>query len=93
MLQGNDLVAEVFYNEAQHPVLDAIKFNSYRVRSAAQNIGLHMGPARSHATIVAFSSDAQQQLQQQQQQQPWTSLRQQVRAVCWGCFRVQCGFL
>jgi hypothetical protein len=73
--QGNDLVAEVFYNESQHPVVDAINFNSYRVRSAAQTIGLHMGPNRSHATIVAFSTAAHQQ---QQQQQAWQSLRQQV---------------
>lgn len=73
-VQGNDLVAEVFYNTSEHPLVDAINFNSYRVRAAAQTMGLHMGPSRSHATIIAFSSSADQQPAQQQ----WQSLRQQV---------------
>jgi pyrroline-5-carboxylate reductase len=57
-------------------MVDAINFNSYRVRSAAQTLSLHMGPARAHATIVALSSRAESV--QQQQQQPWQTLRQQV---------------
>jgi hypothetical protein len=35
-------------------LLDAVNFNSYRVRSAGQTLGLHMGPSRSHATILAL---------------------------------------
>jgi hypothetical protein len=78
MLQANDLVTEVFYNGADHPLVDAINFNSYRARAAAQTISLHMGPSRAHATIVAFSSSTADQPGQQQ----WQSLRQQV-GCCW----------
>lgn len=84
VLQGNDLVAEVFYNAATNPMVDAINFNSYRVRSAAQTLGLHMGPARSHASIVALSNRAGPEAmlgarhQHHHQQQPWSALRQQV---------------
>lgn len=74
-MQANDLVTEVFYNGADHPLVDAINFNSYRARAAAQTISLHMGPSRAHATIVAFSSST---AEQQPGQQQWQSLRQQV---------------
>lgn len=77
-LQGNDLVAEVFYNTSEHPLVDAINFNSYRVRAAAQTMSLHMGPSRTHATVVALSSSSGNSAGQQPGQQPWQSVRQQV---------------
>lgn len=60
-------------------MVDAINFNSYRVRSAAQTLSLHMAPSRAHATIVALSSNtAPEQQLQPHQQQPWRSVSQQV---------------
>ncbi|KAF6256301.1 hypothetical protein COO60DRAFT_1627213 [Scenedesmus sp. NREL 46B-D3] len=54
VLQANDLVAENFYSTSSNLLLDAVSFNSYRVRSAGQTLGLHMGASRSHATILAL---------------------------------------
>jgi hypothetical protein len=59
--QANDLVAENFYNASDNLLLDAVNFNSYRVRSAGQTLGLHMGPSRSHATILALLNGPGQQ--------------------------------
>jgi hypothetical protein len=61
--QANDLVAENFYNASDNLLLDAVAFNSYRVRSAGQTLGLHMGPSRSHATILALLNGPGQQQQ------------------------------
>jgi hypothetical protein len=56
-------VAENFYNASDNLLLDAVNFNSYRVRSAGQTLGLHMGPSRSHATILALLNGPGQQQQ------------------------------
>lgn len=63
VLQANDLVAENFYSASDNLLLDAVSFNSYRVRSAGQTLGLHMGPSRSHATILALLNGPGQQQQ------------------------------
>ncbi|KAF8056439.1 hypothetical protein HT031_006296 [Scenedesmus sp. PABB004] len=88
VLQGNDLVAETFYAPAPHNALaDAVAFNAYRLRSAAQTMGLHMGPGRGHATIVALAGEEGQleaegeQRQQQQQQQRRRQQGAEQRAV------------
>lgn len=77
MCQGNDLVAEVFYNASDNPMVDAIQFNSYRLRSAAQTLGLHMAPSRTHATVVALSNTTSSG-RQQQEQQTWRPLPPEV---------------
>eukprot|EP00882_Tetradesmus_deserticola_P004890 GHRQ01005153.1.p1 GENE.GHRQ01005153.1~~GHRQ01005153.1.p1 ORF type:complete len:275 (+),score=82.73 GHRQ01005153.1:250-1074(+) len=61
VLQANELVAENFYNASDNLLLDAVNFNSYRLRSAGQTLGLHMGPSRSHATILAVMNGPGQQ--------------------------------
>lgn len=73
----------MFYNTSEHPLVDAINFNSYRVRAAAQTMSLHMGPSRAHATVVALSSSSggNSTAGQQPGQQPWQSVRQQVGAL------------
>jgi hypothetical protein len=58
-LQANDLITETFYSICDNPVFDAVNFNSYRMRSAAQTLGLHIGLDRSHATILALPSSSQ----------------------------------
>lgn len=55
VLSANDLVAETFYASSPNPLVDAVSFNSYRLRSASQTLGQHMHPGRSHATIVALA--------------------------------------
>eukprot|EP00775_Hariotina_reticulata_P008576 gene8576-8758_t len=59
VLKANELVTETFYSISDNPVFDAVNFNSYRMRSAAQTLGLHMGLDRSHATILALPSTKQ----------------------------------
>lgn len=48
-------------------LVDAVSFNSYRLRSATQTMGLHMAPSQSHATILALASKAAQPRQQGEQ--------------------------
>jgi hypothetical protein len=84
-------VAENFYNASDNLLLDAVNFNSYRVRSAGQTLGLHMGPSRSHATILALLNGPGQQQQHSAgaevgcccQQCPWQVL---TSLGCGKCF-------
>lgn len=54
--QGNDLVSETFYNPGPNSLTDAVSFNSYRLRAAAQTLSRHASRPRSHATILAFAA-------------------------------------
>lgn len=71
--QANDLVAENFYSASDNLLLDAVSFNSYRVRSAGQTLGLHMGPSRSHATILALLNGPGQQQQHAAAEVSWSA--------------------
>ena len=66
-MQANELVAETFYSASDIPLFDAVAYNSYRLRSCAQTMGLHMGPGRNHATVVALANAAAEQQQWRQQ--------------------------
>lgn len=55
LMQANQLVSSEFYPSKQTPVEDALSYNTYRIRHAAQNITLHMreGSRDDHFTLLA----------------------------------------
>jgi hypothetical protein len=57
-MAANALVAKEFYpRQPGAPLADALAFNTYRLRHAAQNLGLHMreGARARHATLLAVA--------------------------------------
>lgn len=54
--QGNDLVSETFYSPGTNSLADAVSFNGYRMRAAAQTLSRHASRLRGHATVLAFAA-------------------------------------
>jgi hypothetical protein len=81
LMQANSLVAAEFYPRKGSALADALALNSYRLRHAAQNLGLHLneGARGHHVTLLAVApqSQAAQLLEQQQQPQQQRGDQQQ----------------
>ncbi|KAI8477269.1 MAG: hypothetical protein J3K34DRAFT_490482 [Monoraphidium minutum] len=60
LMAANQLVAAEFYPPKLSPLADALSYNAYRLRHAAQNLGLHLneGAKSRHVTLLAVPDGA-----------------------------------